>query len=68
MYYLHNASAGLGVRLGTRAPTPHEEAAVSVLKKISRVYIGGVWGVLGWFGVFRGRRFPKKKFSALYVQ
>ena len=24
-----------------------------------------IWGVLGRFGVFRGRRFPKKKFSAL---
>ena len=27
---------------------------------------GVVWGVLGRFGVFQGRRFPKKKFSALY--
>ena len=26
-----------------------------------------VWGVLDRFGVFRGRRFPKKKFSALYT-
>ena len=105
---LHNASAGLGVRLGARAPTPHEEAAVSVLKKKSRIYMHGnglvvfevfwgglryfvavgfqkrnlahymygdglvvfgvVWGVLGRFGVFWGRRFPKKKFSALYVR
>ena len=74
-------------RLGARAPTPHEEAAVSALKKCSRIYMygnglvvfgvfwgglgyfeavgfqkrnlahymygdGGVWGVLGWFGVF----------------
>ena len=29
---------------------------------------GVFWGVLGRFGVFRGRRFPKKKFSALYVR
>ena len=27
-----------------------------------------VFGCFGVFGVFRGRRFPKKKFSALYVQ
>ena len=53
-----------GGGLGARAPTPHEEAAVSVLKNF---FWGGVWGVLGWFGVFRGSRFPKKKFSALYV-
>ena len=30
------------------------------------VVFGVVWGVLGRFGVFRGRIFPKKKFSALY--
>ena len=89
------------MRLGARAPTPHEEAAVSVLKKFSRILFGGVWGDLGYleavgfqkrnlahymygdglvvfgvfflgdlgrFGVFRGRRFPKKKFSALYIR
>ena len=49
---LHNASAGLGVRLGARAPTPHEEAAVSVLKKISRIYMYGNGLVV--FGVFWG--------------
>ena len=49
-----------GGRLGARAPTPpppHEEAAVSVLKNISRIYIYGnglvvfgvVWGGLGYF-------------------
>ena len=50
---LHNASAGLWVTLGARAPTPHEEAAVSVLKKISRIFMYGnglvvfgvVWGI-----------------------
>ena len=26
-------------------------------------YMGGVWGVLGRFGVFRGRRFPKKNLA-----
>ena len=31
------------------------------------VVFGVFWGVWGRFGVFRGRRFPKKKFSALYV-
>ena len=86
-------------------PHTHEEAAVSVLKRFSRIYMygnglvvfwGGLgyfkavgfqkrnlahymygdgfvvfgvfWGVLGRFGVFRGCRFPKKKFSALYVR
>ena len=92
------------MRLGARAPTPHEEVAVSVLKHFSRIYIYGnglvvfgvfwgglgyfeavgfqkrnlahymygdglvvfgvfrvVWGVLGRFGVFRGRRIPKKE-------
>ena len=29
---------------------------------------GVFWGILGRFWVFRGRRFPKKKFSALYVR
>ena len=98
------------MRLGASAPTPHEEAAVSVLKFFSRIYMYGnglvvfgvFWGglgyfeavgfqkrnlkikrictvmvwwnlgcfgvVLGRFGVFRVRRFPKKKFSALYVR
>ena len=56
-----------------RSLPPHEEAAVSVLKKISRIYMYGnglvVFGVFwGGLGVFRGRRFPKKKFSALYVR
>ena len=54
---LHNASAGLGGRLGARAPTPHEEAAVSVLKIFSRIYMYGnglvvfgvFWGGLGYF-------------------
>ena len=32
------------------------------------VVFGVASGVLGRFGVFRGRRFPKKKFSALYVR
>ena len=62
--------------LGPCAPPPHEEAAVSILKKFSRIYMysnvlmvfGVFWGGLGWFGVFRDRRFPKKKFSALYVR
>ena len=54
---MHNASAVLGVRLGVRAPTPHEEAAVSVLKEFSRIFMNGnglvvfgvVWGGLGYF-------------------
>ena len=45
------------MRLGARAPTPHEEAAVSVLKKISRIFMYGnglvvfrvFWGGLGYF-------------------
>ena len=28
---------------------------------------GVVWGVLGRFGVFRGRRFPKKRNLAHYI-
>ena len=42
-------------RLGARAPTPHEEAAVSVLKKI-RAFICTVmvWRFLGCFGVVWG--------------
>ena len=35
------------------------------------VVFGVFWGGLGCFGrfgVFRGRRFPKKKLSALYVR
>ena len=107
MYYCTMPVPDWG-RLGTRAPTPHEEAVVSVLKKSSCIYMygnglvvfgvfwGGLgyfeavgfqkrnlahyiygnclvvfgvfWGVWGRFGVFRGRRFPKKKFSALYVR
>ena len=53
---MHNASAGLG-EAGARAPTPHEEAAVSVLKDFSRIYMYGnglvvfgvFWGGLGYF-------------------
>ena len=45
------------MRLGARAPTPHEKAAVSVLKKISRIFMYGnglvvfgvFWGGLGYF-------------------
>ena len=71
MYYCTMPVPDWG-RLGARAPTPHEEAAVSVLKKNSRInmYINGlvVFGVFwGGLGVFQGRRFQKKKFSALYV-
>ena len=54
--------------LGARAPTPHEEAAVSVLKKFSRIYMNGNGLVV--FGVFwglRGRRFPKKRNLAHYM-
>ena len=52
------------MRLGARAPTPHEEAAVSVLKKF-RAFLCTVmvWWCLGWFGVFRGRRFPKRNLA-----
>ena len=32
------------------------------------VVFGVFWGGLDRFGVFRGRRFPKKKLSALYVR
>ena len=46
-----------GGRLGARVPTPHEEAAVSVLKKFLRIYmyVNGLvvfavfWGGLGYF-------------------
>ena len=66
---------GGGGGLGACAPVPHEEALMSVLKK-SRIYMYGnglveigvfweVWGVLGWFGVFRGRRFAKKEISRI---
>ena len=53
---LHNASAGLGVRLGARAPTPHKEATVSVLKKNFRAFICRVmvWWCLGCFRVVWG--------------
>ena len=48
---LHNASAGPGG--GERAPTPHEEAAVSVLKNFfAHLYVvvfGVFWGGLGYF-------------------
>ena len=27
---------------------------------------GGVWGVFGWFGVFRGSRFPKRNLAHMY--
>ena len=45
------------MRLGACAPTPHEEAAVSVLKFFSRIYMYGnglvvfavFWGGLGYF-------------------
>ena len=45
------------MKLGARAPTPHEEAAVSVLKKFSRIFMYGnglavfgvFWGGLGYF-------------------
>ena len=45
-------TGGVGGRLGARAPTPHEEAAVSVLKKFSRIYMYGNGLVV--FGVFWG--------------
>ena len=61
------------MRLGAHAPTPHEEATVSVLKKISRIFMYGnglvvfrvFWGSLGYFEAVG---FKKKKFSALYVR
>ena len=45
------------MRLGARAPTPHKEAAVRVLKIFLRTYMysnglvvfGVVWGGLGYF-------------------
>ena len=50
------SGGGGGGRLGggliARDPTPHEEAAVSVLKKISHIYMYG--NVLVVFGVFWG--------------
>ena len=50
MYYCTMPVPDWG-RLGARAPTPHEEAAVSVLKKI-RAFICTVmvWWCLGCFG------------------
>ena len=56
------------MRLGARTPTPHEEAAVRVLSCFLRIYMYGnglvVFGVfLGWFGVFRGRRFSKRNLA-----
>ena len=58
-------------RLGARAPNPHEEAAVSVLKKISRINMYGnglgcfgvVWGVLGRFGYFKAIGFQKRNLA-----
>ena len=45
---------------GARVPTPHEEAAVSVLKKCSRIYMyGNALAVFGWFGVVLGISRPK---------
>ena len=60
---LHNASAGpRGGEAGGMCP--HEETAMSVLKKkifISSIYMYG--NGLVEFGVFRGRRFSKKEIS-----
>ena len=65
---------GGGGSAGGTCPHPHEEAAVSVLKMFSRIYMNGnglvVFGVF-WdgLGYFDCCRFPKKKkFSALYVR
>ena len=60
------------MRLAARAPTPHEEVAVSVLKNFSRIYMYGnglvVFGVFwGGLGCFEAVGFQKKKFSALFV-
>ena len=57
MYYCTMPVPDWAVRLGARAPTPHEEAAVSVLKKNSCIFMYGnglvvfgvVWGGLGYF-------------------
>ena len=51
MYYCTMpAPNGTGGEAGGTCPYPHEEAAVSVLKKFSRIYmygngLGVVWGI-----------------------
>ena len=53
-----------GGEAGGTCPYPHEEAAVSILKNF-RAFICTVmvWWCLGWFGVFRGRRFSKRNLA-----
>ena len=65
MYYCTMPVLDWG-RLGARAPTPHKEAAVSVLKKNSRIYMYGnglvVFGVFcGGLGYFKAVGFQKKE-------
>ena len=63
---------GGGGVLGARAPTPHEEAAVSVLKMFSRIYMNGnglvVFGVVwGGLGYFKAVDFQKKRNLTHYM-
>ena len=56
------------MRLGACAPTPHEEAAVRVLKIFLRIYMYGnglvVFGVvLGGFGYFEAVGFQKRNLA-----
>ena len=64
MYYCTMPVPDWG-RLGARAPTPHEEAAVSVLKKNSRIYMYGnglvVFGVV--WGYFKAVGFQKRNLA-----
>ena len=59
---------GEGGGLGARAPTPLEEATVSVLKKYSHIYMYGnvllVFGVFwGGFGYFEAVGFKKRNLA-----
>ena len=72
MYYCTMPVAYWG-EAGDMCPYPPRRGCGECPKKSSRIYMYGnglvVFGVFwGGLGVFRGCRFPKKKFSALYVR
>ena len=70
MYYCTMPVSDLGGGAGGTCPHPPRRGRGECPKKTFRTFICTLmfWWCLGWFGVFRGRRFPKKKFSALYVR
>ena len=75
MYYCtmpvpEGGGGGGGGGAGGTCPHPLRRGRGECPKKKFRTFICTIkfWWCLWWFGVFRGRRFQKKKFGALYVR